>query len=56
VQARGVPDSNLKVLVVQEVKFKWESPSGSLTFLHSIVVCMLEICIAGILGLDFLLR
>jgi hypothetical protein len=56
VLARGVSDTNLKILCVQEVKFKWESPSGSLTFLHSFVLRPLEICSAGILGLDFLQR
>jgi hypothetical protein len=56
VQARGVSDTNLKILGVQEIKFKWEFPSGSLTFLHSFVVRPLEICSAGILGLDSLQR
>ena len=56
VQARGVSGTNLKILGVQEVKFKIKSSTGSMTFIHPFVVCPLEICSAGILGLDFLQR
>jgi hypothetical protein len=38
------------------IKFKMRSPLGSMTFIHSFIVCPLDICSAGILGLDFLQR
>jgi hypothetical protein len=55
-QARGVSGTNLEILGVQEVKFTIGFPTGSMTFIHSFMVCPLEICSAGILGLDFLQR
>jgi predicted aspartyl protease len=56
VQARGVSGTNLKILGVQEIEFNIGFPTGSMTFIHPFVVCPLEICSAGILGLDFLQR
>jgi hypothetical protein len=55
-QARGVSGTKLEILGVQNVKFIMRSPLGSMTFMHSFVVCPLDICSAGILGLDFLQR
>jgi hypothetical protein len=55
-QARGVSGTNLDILGVQEVKFTIGFPKRSMTFIHSFMVCPLEICSAGILGLDFLQR
>jgi hypothetical protein len=55
-QARGVSGTNLKISGVQEVEFKLKSPSGDMTFKHSFIVSPLEVCSAGILGLDFLQR
>jgi hypothetical protein len=54
VQARGVSGMKLEILGVQNVKFIVRSQLGSKTFIHSFVVCPLEVCRAGILGLDFL--
>jgi hypothetical protein len=56
VQARGVSGTQLEILGVQNIKFIMRSPLGSMTFIHSFVVCPLDICSAGILGLDFLQR
>jgi hypothetical protein len=56
VQARGVSGTNLEILGVQDVKFTIGFPSGGMAFIHPFVVCPLEICSAGILGLDFLQR
>jgi hypothetical protein len=56
VQARGVSGTKLEILGVQNIKFIMRSPLGSMTFIHSFVVCPLDICSAGFLGLDFLQR
>jgi hypothetical protein len=56
VKARGVSSTNLKMLGVQEVKFRLKSPTGCMTFIHPFVVCPLEICSADILRFDFLQR
>jgi hypothetical protein len=56
VQARGVSGTNSEVLDVQEIQFTIRFPSGSMTFIHPFIVCPLEICSDGILGLNFLQR
>jgi hypothetical protein len=53
-QARGVSGMKLETLGVQNLKFIVRSPLGNMTFIHSFVVCPLDICSAGSLGLDFL--
>jgi hypothetical protein len=54
VQARGVSGTRLEILGVQNVKFTVRSQVGTVTLIHSFVVCQLQIDSAGILGLNFL--
>jgi hypothetical protein len=54
VQDRGVSGMDLEILGVQKVTFKVGFQSGSMTFIHSFVVCLLDISSAVILGVDFL--
>jgi hypothetical protein len=51
--ARGVSGTNLEILGVQEVKFTIGFLNESMASIHLFRVFPLEICSAGILGLDF---
>lgn len=51
-QARGVSGTQLDILGVQDVKFRIGTEGNSMTFVHPFIVSPLEICSAGILGMD----